>query len=145
MKNSMPILLVEDDRADVLIARKAFSDLGITNEVIHTVNGEAALEYLRNEDNIKPCVILLDLNMPRMGGIEFLEIFKVDELLKNIPVVILTTSQERRDIAESFKLGVAGYIVKPINYKEFVEAIKIINNYWTLSILPGGSLASLSV
>jgi CheY-like chemotaxis protein len=94
------------------------------------------LEYLRDEKNEKPCIILLDLNMPRMNGIEFLKIAKQDELLKMIPVVILTTSKEDRDKVESFKLSIAGYMIKPVDYQQFVEVIKTINIYWTLSELP---------
>ena len=136
MRSSKPILLVEDDREDAMTVSLALKDLKVTNRLIHTVNGEEALEYLRSESNKKPCVILLDLKMPKMDGIEFLKIAKADEGLKKIPVVMLTTSKEEQDVVESFKLGVAGYIVKPADYKKFVEAIRTINLYWTLSELP---------
>jgi len=139
MRNSKkPILLVEDDRIDTMTVKRALKDLKVTNELVHRANGEEALEYLRNETNKKPCVILLDLNMPKMNGIEFLRIAKADEMLKKIPIVVLTTSQQEQDVVESFNLGVAGYIVKPADYKKFVEAIKTINLYWTLSELPEG-------
>ena len=136
MRSSKPILLVEDDREDAMTVGLALKDLKVTNRLIHTVNGEEALEYLRSESNKKPCVILLDLKMPKMDGIEFLKIAKADEGLKKIPVVMLTTSKEEQDVVESFKLGVAGYIVKPADYKKFVEAIRTINLCWTLSELP---------
>ena len=137
MRNSRkPILLVEDDRVDAMTVKRALKDLKAMNELVHRVNGEQALEYLRNESNKKPCVILLDLNMPRMTGIEFLKIAKADEMLKKIPVIVLTTSEEEQDVVESFSLSVAGYIVKPVDYKKFVEAIRIIQLYWTLSELP---------
>jgi CheY-like chemotaxis protein len=129
-------LLVEDDREDAMTVGLALKDLKVTNRLIHTANGEEALEYLRSESNKKPCVILLDLKMPKMDGIEFLKIAKADEGLKKIPVVMLTTSKEEQDVVESFKLGVAGYIVKPADYKKFVEAIRTINLCWTLSELP---------
>ena len=129
-------MLVEDDGVDVMTIKRAFKDLKITNQLVHTVDGEQALEHLRSESNKRPCVILLDLNMPRMNGIEFLKVVKDDETLKKIPVVVLTTSGEERDIVESFNLGVAGYIVKPVDYKGFVEAIRAIDLYWTLSELP---------
>jgi len=129
---------VEDDRIDTMTVKRALKDLKVTNELVHRANGEEALEYLRNETNKKPCVILLDLNMPKMNGIEFLRIAKADEMLKKIPIVVLTTSQQEQDVVESFNLGVAGYIVKPADYKKFVEAIKTINLYWTLSELPEG-------
>ena len=139
MRNSKkPILLTEDDRIDTMTVKRALKDLKVTNELVHRANGEEALEYLRNETNKKPCVILLDLNMPKMNGIEFLRIAKADEMLKKIPIVVLTTSQQEQDVVESFNLGVAGYIVKPADYKKFVEAIKTINLYWTLSELPEG-------
>ncbi len=136
MRSSKPILLVEDDREDAMTVGLALKDLKVTNRLIHTVNGEEALEYLRSESNKKPCVILLDLKMPKMNGIEFLKIAKADESLEKIPVVMLTTSKQEQDVVESFKLGVAGYIVKPADYKKFVEAIRTINLYWTLSELP---------
>lgn len=136
MRDSRPVLLVEDDSIDAMTVRRAFRDLKVTNQLVHTVNGEEALAYLKNEANDKPCLILLDLNMPKMNGIEFLTIAKADAALKKIPVVVLTTSSEERDIVESFRLSVAGYIIKPVDYRNFVEAIRTINVYWTLSELP---------
>ena len=136
MRNSKPILLVEDDEVDTMTVQRAFKDLKVTNELVHRINGEEALKYLRAEDSQMPCVILLDLNMPKMNGVEFLKISKEDEKLKKIPVVVLTTSKEEHDIVESFELSVAGYIVKPVDYKRFVEAIRAIDLYWTLSELP---------
>lgn len=136
MRNSKPILLVEDDNVDAMTVKRAFKDLKVTNPLSHTVNGEEALEYLRDPGNQRPCVILLDLNMPKMNGIEFLKIAKNDASLKKIPIVVLTTSNEERDIVESFKLSVAGYIIKPVDYQKFVEAIKTLDLYWTLSELP---------
>jgi CheY-like chemotaxis protein len=136
MRNSKPILLVEDDSVDAMTVQRAFKDLKVTNPLAHSINGEEALAYLKDESNKKPCVILLDLNMPKMNGTEFLKVVKADDALKKIPVVVLTTSQEERDIVESFNLCVAGYIVKPVDYKKFVEAIRTIDLYWTLSELP---------
>ncbi len=138
MKNSKPVLLVEDDNIDAMSVKRAFKDLKIVNSLTHRTNGENALEYLRDEGSEKPCVILLDLNMPKMNGIEFLKIVKADNALKKIPVVVLTTSKEECDIMESFKFSVGGYIVKPVDYTKFVEAIKTIDLYWTLSELPNG-------
>lgn len=138
MRNRNPVLLVEDDNVDAMTVKRAFKDLKVLNPLVLTANGEEALQYLRDESNKKPCVILLDLNMPKMGGIEFLKVVKADEVLRKIPVVVLTTSKEESDIVESFKLSVAGYIVKPVDYEKFVEAIKAIELYWTLSELPDG-------
>jgi CheY-like chemotaxis protein len=136
MRSSKPILLVEDDDVDVMTVKRALKDLNIKNRLVNTANGEEALEYLKNNDNKKPCIILLDLNMPKMNGIEFLQIVKADDTLKMIPVIVLTTSSQQQDIIESFELSVAGYIVKSVDYTEFTQAISAINLYWTLNKLP---------
>lgn len=136
MRNFKPIMLVDDDDVDAIITQRAINDLKITNELIRKVDGEDAIEYLRNENDTKPCVILLDLNMPRMNGFEFLKEVKADDALKRIPIIVLTTSDVDQNVLDSFNLGVAGYIVKPVDYKQFVEAMKMINMYWTLSQLP---------
>jgi CheY-like chemotaxis protein len=138
MRNSKPILLVEDDRVDAMTVKRALKDLNVTNLLVHTLNGEEALNHLRAESKGNPCVILLDLNMPKMNGVEFLKVIKADDVLKKIPVVVLTTSQEEQDVVESFKLSAAGYMVKPADYKKFVEAMRTIDIYWTLSELPEG-------
>src|SRR4030065_440531 len=107
------IMLVEDDQVDAMTVRRALKELHVMNPLQHVENGEEALNFLRNPANPRPCLILLDLNMPIMGGIEFLQIAKHDESLKGIPVVVLTTSEEQEDKVESFQLGVAGYMRKP--------------------------------
>lgn len=137
MRNLRSILLVEDDSVDAMTVKRAFGELKVKNELIRAINGEAALNYLREHLDQKPCVILLDLNMPKMNGIEFLKVMKADDELRPIPVVVLTTSKDDRDKMESFKACVAGYIVKPVDYRKFVEAMKILNLYWTLSEIPG--------
>ncbi|MFH1371771.1 MAG: response regulator [Planctomycetota bacterium] len=138
MRGSKPILLLEDDTVDSMTVKRALKDIKVLNPLVRTANGEEALVYLREEKNEKPCVILLDLNMPKMNGIEFLKIAKADESLKKIPAIVLTTSKDDQDWVQSFQLNVAGYIVKPIDYLKFVEAMRIINLYWTLSELPNG-------
>jgi len=138
MRSSKPVLLVEDDRIDTMTVRRAFRDLKLTNPLAHAANGEEALAYLRNEENVRPCVVLLDLNMPRMNGVEFMRVVKLDPVLRKIPIVVLTTSRDDRDIIESYKLSAAGYIIKPVDYKKFVEAIKTVDVYWTISELPEG-------
>jgi CheY-like chemotaxis protein len=138
MKNIKPVLLVEDDSVDAMTVSRAFKELKVANQLVVRLNGEEALDYLRGNGNEKPCVILLDLNMPRMNGIEFLKVAKADKDMKKIPVVVLTTSKEDQDKVDSFELSVAGYIVKPVDYIKFVEAMRILNLYWTLSELPNG-------
>jgi CheY-like chemotaxis protein len=135
MQSNAPILLVEDDEVDVMTIRRALNELKVTNRLDVTGNGEEALIHLRDSTNERPCIILLDLNMPRMGGIEFLEIVKDDPNLRRIPVVILTSSREAQDRHNGFDKSVAGYMVKPVDYKQFVEVLRTINLYWTLSEL----------
>ena len=136
MRSSKPILLVEDDRVDVMSVKRALKDINVTNRLDVTGNGEEALEFLNETRNELPCVILLDINMPRMNGIEFLRIIKQDDRLKIIPVVVLTSSKEEQDKLDSFELGIAGYMQKPADYSKFVEVIRTIDLYWTLSELP---------
>ncbi len=117
MRDTRPILLAEDDKLDALTVERSLNDLNVVNPLVRVTNGEEALECLRDSSKKKPCVILLDLSMPKMNGIEFLKIIKADEVLKCIPVVVLTTSKEEQDKIESFKLSVAGYIVKAVYYQ----------------------------
>ena len=134
--SSKPILLVEDDQVDVMTVKRALKEIHVTNPVVNQENGEEALKYLRDPESVKPCIILLDLNMPIMNGIEFLHIVKQDALLRRIPVVVLTTSEEQQDKVSSFDLGVAGYMAKPVDYRQFVDVMRTINAYWTVSEVP---------
>lgn len=136
MRNTRPVLLVEDDSIDAMIVGHALRDIGAKTLLVRSINGEEALQYLRDDTNEKPCVILLDLSMPKMNGIEFLRVVKADEKLKTIPVIVLTTSKEDRDVIDSFELSVAGYMIKPVDYQQFVEAMRTLHTYWTLSRLP---------
>jgi CheY-like chemotaxis protein len=138
MRGNRAILLVEDDEIDAMTVRRAMLENKVTNPLDVAEDGEKALEYLRASKSKYPGLILLDLNMPRMGGIEFLRIVKSDETFKKIPVVVLTTSSEDRDRTDAYELCAAGYIVKPVNYLEFVEAVRTIDLYWTLCELPPG-------
>jgi len=139
MRNSKPILLVEDDNVDAMMTQRALNDIKATNKMVHKIDGKDALDYLRDDTAQKPCVILLDLNMPRMNGFEFLKVIKAEPVLKRIPVVALTTSDADQSVVESYELGVAGYIVKPVDYKQFIEAMRTLDMYWTLSKLPNGN------
>lgn len=136
MRSMRPILLVEDDTVDAMTVKRAFRDLHITNDLAIVGNGEEALDFLRNSRNEKPSIVLLDLNMPRMNGIEFLTVAKSDPELMSIPVVVLTTSKEDQDKVDSFNLGVAGYIIKPVDYMQFVEVVRTIDLYRTLCEIP---------
>ena len=138
MRNSKPILLVEDDEVDVITARKALSEIDVTNEIIHKCDGKDALEYLRDERNIKPCIILLDIDMPEMDGFEFITAVKSETKLKRIPLVILAASDEEQVITRAFESSTAGYILKKLDFGQFVERMRVFNNYWTLSMLPNG-------
>ena len=131
-----PILLVEDDQVDAKTVTRALKEIHVTNQVVHRENGEEALNYLTDATGDKPCIILLDLNMPIMNGIEFLRVVKNIEALRLIPVVVLTTSGEPQDKLNSFNLGVAGYIPKPVDYLQFVEIMRSIDSYWTISEMP---------
>ena len=133
MRSTKPILLVEDDKVDAMAFKRAVKELKITNPLAMVGDGEQALKFLRNPENDKPCLILLDINMPRMNGIEFLRAAKQDPELKLIPVVVSTTSKEDQDKFDSFQLGVAGYMVKPADHVKFVEVVRAVDCYWTLS------------
>ncbi len=137
MRSFDPILLVEDDQLDVMTLQRVLKDIKASNPLYIRNNGELALEFLQDPTNPKPFLILLDLNMPRMNGLEFLKILKADADWCKIPVVVLTTSQEEQDRLASFQLGVAGYIIKPLTYPDFVEKFLIIYQYWRLSEVPG--------
>lgn len=136
MRLEKPILLVEDDKVDAITIKRAFKDINITNKLDIVCNGEEAFKYLNNKEIENPGIILLDLNMPKMNGVEFLKIIKNDSSLQKIPVIVMSTSDNEQDKTMCFSLSVAGYMVKPIDYNYFVEMIKTINMYWTMSELP---------
>ncbi len=142
MREDMPIMLVEDDDIDAENVVRAFKNNKITNPLYIVRNGEEALALLRNEDAYRdstryrrPGIILLDINMPIMNGIEFLKVIKGDEKFMSIPVVVLTTSKEENDRVESFKMSVAGYVIKPVEFADFIKVVETIDLYWTLSEL----------
>lgn len=142
MRNSIPILLVEDDQVDVMTVQRALKVNKIINPLYVVQNGEEALNFLRRQGAFsdpekapRPGIILLDLNMPVMNGVEFLKVIKTDNDLRRIPVVVLTTSKADEDRVESFNLSIAGYIIKPVEFEKFVEAMRTIGLYWALSEL----------
>ena len=131
------ILLVEDDEVDVLNVRRAFQKNNIANPLFVASNGVEALEQLRG--NMIPRerrIVLLDLNMPKMNGIEFLRELRQDANLKLTPVVVLTTSNDERDRIEAYNLNVAGYLLKPVTFSNFCEVMTALNKYWALVELP---------
>ena len=135
INGNRPILLVEDDEVDIMTVKRSLREIKITNPLNVVNNGEEALKYLGEKYPMLPSIILLDINMPRMNGIEFLKYAKADERFKRIPVIILTTSKEEQDRYASFNLSVAGYMVKPVDYKQFVELMRTIEVYWSISQL----------
>lgn len=132
MKKIQTILLVEDDQVDIMTVKRGFKEFNVMNELVITNNGEEALDYLNATKSDLPCVILLDINMPKMNGHECLESLRKDSLFKHIPVIMLTSSKEQQDVDFSFKHGIAGYILKPVDYQQFLSSIKVLNPFWTL-------------
>jgi len=135
MSRLKSILLLEDDVVDASTITQAIDDLRVKNELVHKTDGELGLEYLRDPANEKPGLILLDLNMPKVNGIEFLQAIKADRRLKKIPVVVMTVSKYERDKFDTFGLGIAGYVVKPVDYDTFLDSMNTIIQYWMLNDL----------
>lgn len=132
------ILLAEDNPQDVELTIEALTTHNIANEVIPVKDGVEAMEYLTYEGKYKnrkkgnPAVLLLDIKMPRMDGIEVLQSIRSNESLKNLPVVMLTSSREEPDLLKCYSLGVNAYVVKPVNFKDFLEAVKHIGIFWAM-------------
>ena len=141
------ILMVEDDAKDVELTLTALEEYNLANEVVVTHDGEQALDYLycrgeyktRSRDN--PAVMLLDLKLPKVDGLEVLKQIKADERLRIIPIVVLTSSKEEKDMVASYKLGVNAYVVKPVDFHEFANAIKELGVFWAIiNEAPPGSV-----
>jgi CheY-like chemotaxis protein len=131
------ILLVEDDEVDVMNVRRAFQKNDIRNPLWVAGNGREGLDLLRGgEIPRERRLVLLDLNMPRMNGIEFLRELRADPALRLTPVVVLTTSDDERDRVDAYGLNVAGYILKPVTFSSFVDAMATLNKYWSLVEYP---------
>jgi len=132
------ILLVEDDPRDVELTLEALSENNLGNEVDVVDDGEKALDYLYHRGKFQgrmgnnPAVILLDLKLPKVDGREVLRVIKADESMRMIPVVVLTSSREERDLAETYKLGVNAYVVKPVDFHEFVDAVRTLGLFWAV-------------
>ena len=131
MRTAKPILLVDDDQIDTMTVVRALKELHVTNRIEQVENGEAALSYLNDPAKDRPCLILLDLNMPVMGGIEFLRVVKGNGLnLKRIPVVVLTTSAAEADMVKAYDSHANSYLVKPVDFPQFVELLDTLGYYW---------------
>lgn len=130
----LKILLIEDDIIEVMKLNRAISSLQLPHKIIEANNGEDALTILKEKDNI-PDIILLDLNMPKINGIEFLSILKNNDTLKYVPTIILTTSSNQRDLLACYEIGIAGYILKPLKYEEYVSKIEKLLAYWSINEL----------
>ena len=136
-ERALNILLVDDDEVDVMTVKRAFTKANITNKLFVASNGIEALEMLRSGSipNTRR-LVLLDLNMPKMNGLEFLREVRSDPALASLTVVVLTTSNEDRDRVDAFQLNVAGYLLKPVTFHTFAEVMATLNKYWTLMEMP---------
>lgn len=126
------ILLVEDDEVDVMNVKRAFAKNNIKNPLFVAGNGVEALEMLNGDVIPLPKIIILDINMPKMNGIEFLKILRENDKLKNISVFVMTTSNEDSDKINAYNLNVAGYILKPLSFEKFLASVATLKNYWQL-------------
>jgi CheY-like chemotaxis protein len=133
----LKVFLIEDDTIEVMKLKRAIKKLQLDHELIEARNGEEALFLLKSND-ILPDIIFLDLNMPKINGLEFLKIMKEDEVLKYIPTVILTTSNNRKDVLSCYQIGIAGYIIKPLKYEHYVNKIAAALEYWSMNELIKG-------
>lgn len=130
----MHILLIEDDNIEIMKLQRTVSKLDLKHKITQAKNGEEALDYLNSDDRL-PDIILLDLNMPRMSGIEFLEILKKDDTLRYLPTIVLTTSENRADLLECYKIGIAGYVIKPLKYEDYESKLNKVLDYWNINEL----------
>jgi len=136
MYDPVPIMLVEDDAVDAAAATRALKELKINGSLIHLTNGQEALAYLQDDNNIKPALIVADIHMPHMTGLEFLHAVKQDPNLQELPVIVLSSSEKSEDKDLAFSYGAAGYIVKPVSYEQLLEALKSFKDYWSPNELP---------
>ena len=134
MLTPLKILLIEDDTIELMKFRRVLSRFQVQHQVIEANNGEEALKILQNKDEV-PSIILLDLNMPKVNGIEFLTELKNNNELKYIPVVVLTTSGNYKDLKHCYEIGIAGYILKPLKYEEYAIKIESLLTYWSMNEL----------
>ena len=137
----LAFLLVEDDEVDVMNVKRALKKNNLDIPVNRAMNGLEALEMLHDyqrhsPSNLKRLIVLLDLNMPKMGGLEFLKVLRSDPHLYKLPVIVLTTSDQAQDLEAAYELNVAGYVIKPVEFPRFVEIINVIAHYWSICLVP---------
>lgn len=135
MNESIEILLVEDNEADIVLVREALKDAKVANELHIVRDGKAALDFLRstaghNPGKIKPGLILLDLYMPKMDGQEVLKEIKTDAKLKSIPVVVMTSSQEEQDVTKAYDMQANSYVIKPVDFNQLIHVVETIEDFW---------------
>jgi two-component system, response regulator len=136
MNTTIEILLVEDNPDDAELIIRTLRKNNLANHLIHKEDGQEALDFLFSDRKVMPRLILLDLKMPRVDGIEVLRRLKSDQRRKVIPVVVLTSSKEERDIIESYKLGVNAYVVKPVDFDQFIKAVAQLGLFWMIHNQP---------
>jgi CheY-like chemotaxis protein len=134
MSKLLNVLLIEDDTIEIMKLNRTISTLHLKHKIIEANDGEQALAILKDESSL-PDIILLDLNMPKINGIEFLKIVKNDPHLKYLPTIVLTTSNNKRDLLECYKIGIAGYVLKPLKYDEYVAKVEKLLAYWSINEL----------
>ena len=134
MIQELSILFIEDDIVETMKMNRTINKLEVPYKIQEAENGEQALDIL-NKGGELPDLILLDLNMPKINGLEFLRILKDDERLKYIPTIVLTTSNNRKDVLECYRIGIAGYILKPLKYEDYVSKIHKVLAYWSINEL----------
>lgn len=134
MENILKVLLVEDNLIEIMKMKRTISLLKLKHTIYEAKNGEEALQLLEDRSNI-PDIILLDLNMPKINGIEFLKIIKANDDLKHIPTIILTTSSNQKDLLECYRTGMSGYVLKPLKYEDYVKKIETVLAYWSVNEL----------
>ncbi len=138
MKNLRPILLADDNPFDIELALEALDEFNIANRIVVVNDGAEVLEYLKYEGKFSnrkqemPIVLLLDIKMPKLDGIEVLKILRKDTSFNSLPIVMLTSSREEQDLVRSYELGANAYVVKPVGFKEFSEAVKNIGVFWAI-------------
>jgi CheY-like chemotaxis protein len=135
MTKPLNILLIDDDIIEVMKLKRVVDSLALNHKITEASNGEEALNILRQKDN-NPDIILLDLNMPKISGIEFITILKENKDFKCIPTIILTTSSNMNDIKKCCEIGIAGYVIKPLKYEDYVSNIEKILAYWSINEKP---------